>query len=80
MRNISAMDRKEVDAIVHNVLDLLDKVQKEHEGQTCPFTDQLFFAVYDLQTLEPKSAYKAALDNAVAMMKEAGVPISDGLF
>ena len=48
-------------------------------GQTCPFDQQLFFAICDLQTLQPKPEYKAAVENAVRLMREAGVPLSDAL-
>ena len=78
MKNVSAMSREEADSIIKNMLALIEKVQKEHEGETCPFPQQLFFSVYDLGTLEPKPEYKAAIESAVAMMKEAGVPISEG--
>lgn len=79
MRNISSMKLNEVEPIVHNMLDLLAKVQKEHEGQQCPFPQQLFFSIYDMKTLEPKSDYKNAVENAVALMREAGVPLSSSL-
>jgi len=64
---------------VHKMLDLIKRVQDEHAGQTCPFPAQLFFSIYDLQTLEPKPEYKAAAENAVRLMREAGVPLSDSL-
>ena len=79
MKNVSGMSAKEVDGIVKNMLALIEKVQKEHEGQALPFPEQLFFAVYDLKTLEPKPEYKAAIENAIALMKEAGVPVSADL-
>ena len=79
MRNVAGMSAAEVEPIIHNLLDLIKKIQDEHAGETCPFDQQLFFAIYDLQTLQPKPEYKAAAERAVAMMREAGLPLSDKL-
>lgn len=79
MRVVSGMSREEAEKMSHVLLDLLEKVQEEHAGQVCPFPAQLFFSIYDLQTLQPKPAYKAACENAVKLMKEAGFPLSDEL-
>ena len=79
MKNICGMKAEEAEPIIHRMLDLLEQVQKDHEGQTLPFTDQLFFAIYDLKTLEPKQDYKEAVVNAVSLMRGAGIPISDSL-
>lgn len=79
MRAVSAMSREEAETVVHSLLDLLKQVQEEHAGETCPFPNQLFFSIYDLQTLEPKAAYKAACENAVNLMRKAGLPLSDTL-
>ena len=79
MHGVAGMPAAEVEPIIHNLLDLLAKIQAEHEGQTCPFPNQLFFSVYDLKTLEPKADYKSAAERAVSMMREAGVPFSDEL-
>jgi len=78
MRGVASMSAGQVEPIIHNLLDVIKRIQDEHAGQTCPFDRQLFFAVYDLQSLEPKPEYKAAVKNAVAMMREADVPL-DGL-
>lgn len=79
MKNVVNMDSSEVEPIIHNMLDLLAKVQADHEGEKMPFPAQLFFSIYDLKTLEPKPEYKAAVENAVSLMREAGVPLSDSL-
>lgn len=76
MRNIVGMSIDEVEPIVENMLALIKKVQNEHEGEPCAFPQQMFFSIYDLQTLELKSAYKAAVENAVKLMREAGVPLT----
>ena len=75
MRGVAGMNADQVEPIIHNLLDDIKRIQDEHAGQTCPFDRQLFFAVYDLQSLEPKPEYKAAVERAVAMMREAGVPL-----
>ena len=75
MRGVAGMNADQVEPIIHNLLDVIKRIQDEHAGQTCPFDRQLFFAVYDLQSLEPKPEYKAAVERAVAMMREAGVPL-----
>lgn len=79
MRGVASMSAAEVEPIIHNMLDVLKKVQDEHAGQTCPFDQQLFFAVYDLKSLQPKPDYKSAVERAVQLMREAGVPLSDKL-
>lgn len=79
MKQVSGMSKEEVEPLVHKLLNLLTKVQGDHEGQTCPFPQQLFFSIYDLQTLEPKEEYKTAVENAVALMREAGFPLSETL-
>lgn len=79
MHAVASMSLEEVNELVHKMLDLIKRVQDEHAGQTCPFPAQLFFSIYDLQTLEPKPEYKAAAENAVRLMREAGVPLSDSL-
>ena len=75
MRGVAGMNADQVEPIIHNLLDVIKRIQDDHAGQTCPFDRQLFFAVYDLQSLEPKPEYKAAVERAVAMMREAGVPL-----
>lgn len=79
MRAVSAMSREEAETVTHKLLDLLAKVQEEHADQTLLFPQQLFFSIYDLQTLQPKPEYKAAVENAVRLMREAGLPLSDAL-
>ena len=79
MEGICGMSREEADKVVWGLLDVIDKLQKEHEGVQLPLPSQLFFSVYDLATLSPKPEYKAACENAVALMKAAGAPISDEL-
>lgn len=76
MEGIVSLGRKDADKVIFGMLDALAKIQKEHEGAQCPFPAQLFFSVYDLATLQPKPEYKAAVETAVAMMKEAGASIS----
>lgn len=79
MRVVSGMSREEAEKVAHGLLDLLKQVQDEHADQSLLFPQQLFFSIYDLQTLEPKPDYKAACENAVKLMREAGLPLSDAL-
>lgn len=65
--------------MVHGLLDLVKRIQDEHTGTQLLFPQQLFFSIYDLNTLEPKPDYKAACVNAIRLMKEAGLPLSDAL-
>lgn len=79
MRVVSTMSAEEAEKVTHGLLELLEKIQKDNAGKQLLFPQQLFFSVYDLKTLEPKPEYKAACENAIAMMKQAGLPLSDAL-
>lgn len=79
MKGVCGMAVEAVEPIVHSMLALIDRVKAEHADQTVPFPQQLFFAVYDMQTLTPRPAYLTAAKNSVSLMREAGVPISASL-
>ena len=79
MEGIVGKSREEANAIVVGILKAIDDLQKEHAGVQLPLPAQLFFSVYDISTLSPKPEYKAAAENAVALMRKAGAPISDAL-
>ena len=80
MRVVSGIKPEEAETVIHSLLALLEKVQKEHErtGLSLP-PQQLFFSIYDLQTLQPKAEYQVACEKAVKLMREAGVPLSASL-
>lgn len=79
MRVVSGMNAEDVEKVIHGLLDLVKKVQEDHADQQLLFPQQLFFSVYDLQTLQPKAEYKAACEIAISLMREAGLPLSSEL-
>ena len=79
MHAVAGMKAEEVEPIIHNMLAVIDRLQKEHAGEKMPFPQQLFFSIYDLKTLEPKPEYLEAVKHAVELMKEAGLPLSEGV-
>ena len=79
MEAVAPMSREDVNKIVLSLLDLKAQLRKEHEGNKVPLPAQLFFSTYDIPTLSPKPEYVAVSENAVKLMREAGLPISNDL-
>jgi len=79
MRAVVGLSAQEAEVIVHKLLDLMKQVQEEHAGQSVLFPQRLFFSIYDLKTLQPKPEFKTAAENAVRLMREAGLPLADTL-
>ena len=76
---VCGMGIEEADKVAWSLAGVIETLQKERAGGALPLPAQLFFSVYDIPTLSPKPEYKAACENAVALMKAAGAPISESL-
>lgn len=79
-KNIAGMEPEQINVILNNLLAKVDEIAAaKGPDAVVPFPAQLFPAIYNMETLEPQPYYLAAAKNAVEMLKECGVPVTDAL-
>lgn len=79
MRGIAGEDTNTVKNTLQKLSEKIDGMVKSGSGSKLSFNDQLFPAVYNIETLKPLPQYLDAVKRSVVIMKECGVPISDNL-
>lgn len=78
MKNVAAMDRETATGLIKKVTAKADELAAQ-TTQPMGREQMMFPAIYDMQTLKPRPHYVQTVRNAVEMLKECGVPITDAL-
>ena len=79
MKNVAGMDRDKVNNLLQTLSKKIGDMAAKLVDSKITLNQQLFSAVYDIETLKPKQEYVDAVKRSVDIMKECGVPISDSL-
>jgi hypothetical protein len=79
MQNVAGMDHDKVNNLLQTLSKKIEDLAAKSGDTKIMLNQQLFPAVYNLETLKPKQEYLEAVKRSVDIMKECGVPISDSL-